>query len=217
MSWSLPRELEPLKELQHWVAWKAVPDRENPNRLKKLPLDPHTGRGAKADDASTWGTYDEALSRANTNASREGLQVGQNHGVGFEFGVEPCGFGGIDLDHVIREDGTLKPFAQDIVRLMDSYTEISPSRKGLHILFRLNVPMSAIGSRRKNPELGLEIYDTGRYFTVTGNVYGEAKPIAERTEALRQVYASYMAVKEKPQPTPKPTPPPCGSVKNSKH
>ena len=208
MSWSLPRELEPLKELQHWVAWKAVPDRENPNRLKKLPLDPHTGRGAKADDASTWGTYDEALSRANTNASREGLQVGQNHGVGFEFGVEPCGFGGIDLDHVIREDGTLKPFAQDIVRLMDSYTEISPSRKGLHILFRLNVPMSAIGSRRKNPELGLEIYDTGRYFTVTGNVYGEAKPIAERTEALRQVYASYMAVKEKPQPTPKPTPPP---------
>lgn len=206
MSWSLPRELEPLKELRHWVAWKAVPDRENPNRLKKLPLDPHTGGGAKADDASTWGTYDEALSRANTNASSQGLQVGQNHGVGFEFGVESCGFGGIDLDHVIREDGTLKPFAQDIVRLMDSYAEISPSGKGLHILFRLNVSMSAIGSRRKNPELGLEIYDHKRYFTVTGDVYGEAKPIAERTEALRQVYASHMAEKEKPQATPKPNP-----------
>ena len=192
MSWSLPRELEPLKDLRHWVAWKAVVDREKPERMTKLPLDPHTGEGAKQNDAQTWGTYDEAYSLAWKNASSQGLRVGQNHGVGFEFGVEPCGFGGIDLDHVIREDGTLKPFAEDIVRLMDSYTEKSPSGKGLHILFRLKVPKSEIGGRSRNDDIGLEIYDQKRYFTVTGDVYGDAKPIAERTESLRQVYALYM-------------------------
>ncbi len=41
---------------------------------------------------------------------------------------------GIDLDNVIREDGTLEPFALEIINLMNSYTEISPSGTGIHIL-----------------------------------------------------------------------------------
>lgn len=199
MTDSLPRELDPLKKLTHWVAWEMRVDKDKSGRLTKPPIDPRTGKGAKADDAQTWGTYEEALTRAITNARKQGLQVGQNHGVGFELGVEPCGIAGIDLDHVIQEDGTLKPFALDIVRTMDSYTELSPSEKGLHILFKLNMPLSEIGSRNKNDDLGLEMYDHRRYLTVTGKVYGEAKPICERTEALRQVYGKYMAEREKPK------------------
>ena len=202
MSWSLPQALNPLKELRHWVAWTMKNNPDNPQKPKKCPIDPRTGNGAKANDAQTWGTLDEALSRASQNAARKGLQVGQLDGVGFEFGVEPCGFGGIDLDSVICEDGKLKPFAEDIVRQMDSYTEISPSGKGLHILFRLNAPLSEMGKRRKDDSIGLEIYDSGRYFTITGNVYGEGKPIAERTEQLRRVYGKYMAEKEKPKANP---------------
>ena len=197
---SLPDELNPLKELRHWVAYQLAVDRDNPEKLKKLPIDPRTGKGAKANDASTWATFDEALSRAIENARKQGLSVGMNHGVGFEFGVESCGFGGIDLDHVICEDGKLKPFAEEIVKLMDSYTEISPSGKGLHILFRLKMPLSEIGPRRKNDEIGLEIYDSRRYLTVTGNVFREGKPIAERTEELRRVYSKYMAEKPKANP-----------------
>ena len=197
---SLSRELEPLKELRHWVAWKLVADKENPSRVTKLPISPTTGKGAKADDASTWATIDEALSRAYENARKQGFsELGTLHGVGFEFGVDPCGYAGIDLDHVIQDDGTLKTFAQDIVKLMDSYTEISPSGKGLHILFKLNTPLEKIGKGNRNDKIGLEIYDRRRYLTVTGEVYGEARPIAERTDALRQVYAKYMAEREKPK------------------
>lgn len=197
---NLPPELDTLKGIAHWVAWKAVSDRDNPGRVKKMPVDPHTGENAKANDAGTWGTYQEALSRAIWNAASQGLRAGQNHGVGFEFGLEPCGLCGIDLDHVIQEDGALKPFAREIVDLMNSYTELSPSRKGLHILFKLKIPLSEIGSRNKNAEIGLEIYDHKRYLTVTGEVYGEVKPICERTEELRQVYSRYMAEREKPKP-----------------
>ncbi len=200
MTWSLPRELEPLKDFRHWVAWELRNNPKNPQKPKKAPINPHDGSNAKANDASTWGTFDEAMRMAIVNARKQGLQVGGNHGVGFEFGVEPCGFAGIDLDSVICEDGKLKPFALDIVREMDSYTEISPSGRGLHILFRLNAPLSEIGTRRKNDEIGLEIYDSGRYFTVTGKVYGESKPIAERTEELRRLYGKYMAEREKPNP-----------------
>ena len=201
MTDSLPRELDPLKKLPHWVAWEMRVDKDKSGRLTKPPIDPRTGKGAKADDAQTWGTYEEALTRAITNARKQGLQVGQNHGVGFELGVEPCGIAGIDLDHVIQEDGTLKPFALDIVRTMDSYTELSPSGRGLHILFKLTVPLSEIGSRNKNVELGLEMYDHRRYLTVTGEVFEGVKPIAERTEELRQVYGKYMVEREKLKPS----------------
>ncbi len=76
--------------------------------------------------------------------------------------------------------------------MMASYTEYSPSGKGLHILFKLNEPLSELGTHRRNDELGIEMYDSGRYFTVTGNVYGEARLVSERTEAAQKVYAKYL-------------------------
>jgi replicative DNA helicase len=151
----------------------------------KLPLNPHDGTNAKANDPATWGTYEEALRYAFENGLR-----GNVGGIGFEFAN---GYAGIDLDDVFLAGGILKPFADEVVRLMDSYTEYSPSGKGLHILFKLNRPLSEFGSRRRNDELGIEMYDCGRYFTVTGQVYGEAKPIAERTETARKIYDVYLA------------------------
>ena len=180
----LSRELRELSEYSQWVIWRlsancggAKPD--------KLPLNPHDGSNAKANDSATWGTYDEALRYAFENGLR-----GNVGGIGFEFAN---GYAGIDLDDVFLAGGTLKSFADEVVRMMDSYTEYSPSGKGLHILFKLNVPLSEFGSRRRNDELGIEMYDSGRYFTITGNVYGEAKPIAERTEMVRKIYDVYLA------------------------
>lgn len=153
-------------------------------RAEKLPLNPHDGSNAKANDARTWGTFDEARQYALEN----GL-MGDAGGIGFEFAG---GYAGIDLDDVVLAGGTLKPFADEVVRMMDSYTELSPSGKGLHILFKLNVPLSEFGSCRRNDALGIEMYDSGRYFTITGKIYGEAKPIVERSEQARKVYNEYL-------------------------
>ena len=170
-----------LRQLPQWVAYRIVAD-------GKLPLNPHDGSNAKANDERTWGTFDEATQYALKN----GL-LGNNGGIGFEFAN---GYAGIDLDNIFLAGGILKPFAVEVVRLMDSYTEYSPSGKGLHILFKLNVSLSGFGSRRRNDELGIEMYDSGRYFTVTGNVYGEAKSIAERTEIARKIYDKYLTKSE---------------------
>ena len=65
------------------------------------------------------------------------MRTGNFDGLGFEFGNFSSGtlrVSGIDLDHVIREDGTLEEFAAEIVEQMNSYTEYSPSGTGLHIL-----------------------------------------------------------------------------------
>ena len=173
-----------LKDARAWVLWNVNPDKP------KMPYSPVNGQPAKADDATTWGSYAEAVRVAG----------GKGYGLGFEFG-EPSGIAGIDVDHCVK-DGKLSGMAEDIVNTMDSYTEFSPSGEGLHIYFRLNMPLSKIGMRNKNPQNGLEMYDTHRYFTVTGNVYGEVKPLAERTEEARRVYEKYMPKEEKPQHTP---------------
>lgn len=107
--------------------------------LDKVPKNPVTGGNAKADVAETWSTYDEAV-RA---VEERGFS-----GIGFQFGLafddaeafELERITGIDLDHVVREDGTLESFAAEIVGLLDSYTELSPSGTGLHILCKGKLP-----------------------------------------------------------------------------
>ena len=176
----------------NWVAWELRPNSDNEAKPKKIPLNPNTGYEAKANDASTWGNYQTAINRAKTL---------ENGGVGFMFGVpgSPCGIAGIDLDDCFDSDDEghvfLTPEASEIMSLMDSYTEYSPSGQGLHILFRLSRSLhdidASFNTGKKNTALGIEIYDSGRYFTFTGKVYGEAKSINERTEQAGQVITKY--------------------------
>ena len=167
----LPAALDEVKKLKHWVWYKSG---------NKKPLNPYTGFGADAGDPETWGKYEDAASHGE--------------GIGFEF--EGSGYAGVDLDHVVLPDGSLKDYAREIVDIMDSYTEYSPSGEGLHILFKLEEPLKSFGTRNKNTKLKLEMYDSLRYFTVTGQVYGEEKRIAERTAEARKVYEKYIKREE---------------------
>jgi hypothetical protein len=72
---------------------------------------------------------------------------------------------GIDLDDAIcKETGEISPFAEEIVKSLDSYTEISPSGTGLHIYIRIS---GTKPGALKRPDI--EIYSKGRFFTLTGN------------------------------------------------
>ena len=176
---------EEMKALKQWVIWGV--NEEKP----KSPYNPQSSSvGAKANDPGTWAGFAAAAAAA--------ARLGRG-GIGFEFGA-PGGIAGLDLDHVINDKGELAQWAAEIVALMDSYTELSPSGRGLHIIFKLSVPYSEICPRNKDSKQGIEIYDTGRYFTVTGKPYGEAKPIADRTEQVRQVCARYLAKTETAKP-----------------
>lgn len=111
-------------------------------------------------------------------------------GAGFEFAN---GYAGIDLDNVVLDDGSLKPFAAESVNLMNSYTEYSPSGKGLHILFKLLLPLSEFSPRHRNDELGIEIYGSGRFFTVTGKIYSTLKSLQKRTQEAQKIYEDYFS------------------------
>ena len=81
-------------------------------RKKKIPFNPVTGVPAKAGQPATWASFEDAV-----NA----YENGGYDGIGFEFNKN--GVVGIDLDHVITDDGSLSAEAVEIVAILNSYTE----------------------------------------------------------------------------------------------
>jgi len=87
-------------------------------------------------------------------------------GVGIGFVFNGDGIIGIDIDQAFDDNGNIKDWALLILNsLPATYTEISPSGKGIHILGKGNV---STGRRWTLPDGGVEIYGNGRYFTMTG-------------------------------------------------
>ncbi len=93
------------------------------------------------------------------------------------------GLCGVDLDGCLDpETGEIEPWAQEIIEELDSYTEVSPSGTGVHILVKGELPA---GRNRKGR---FEAYDRGRYFTVTGkHLSGTPRTIQSRQEELQGV------------------------------
>ena len=112
---------------------------------------------AKVNEIKTWANYEHAV------ASKAGV------GLGFVFNGD--GIIGIDLDNAF-EDGQLKDWAQAIVNVFaDTYTELSPSGNGIHIIARAEL---FSGRRWRMDDGGIEIYATGRYFTMTGKRFNRS-------------------------------------------
>ncbi len=177
--------LSELKQYKNWVAYRleAVEGKDKP---RKIPVNPNTGGGAMANNPATWGTYAAAVNFA-TNARAQGLQCG----IGFEFSNSP--FAGIDLDHCIDDNGNLAGWARDIVEIMNSYIEYSPSGDGLHILFKGEILPELVEAGKQGTKAGnIEIYYGLHFFTVTEKTYGEAKPIIDASESVRKIFEGYL-------------------------
>ena len=174
-NFTYPKELAALK---NWVCWRIEPDKKS-SRDTKVPYSPITGKRASPSNPLTWGTLDDALS------CKEKYMFS---GIGFVFTSE-CGIIGIDIDHCL-ENGQPNEVAADILaHLPPTYIEISPSQTGLHIFLKGTIPPD--GNRRA----GVEMYSSGRYFTVTGQKYQDSVDfIGEDTEGILDfIHQKYIA------------------------
>ena len=168
---------EILTRQPNWVVWGI------PGELPKAPFNPESLLRLKADPAKsgvpgTWGTFDAAM---------RCVSMGLARGIGYEFAGD--GIYGVDLDKVIDESGAITPQTRAIVEGLASYTEVSPSGRGLHI-FVTAADVSITRHRRQGGFV--EIYSNARYFTVTGNVYGEFARIAGRPAELQRLHNQYL-------------------------
>lgn len=149
-----------LKVMRRWAPWRAVfnPKRGKFDKLPKSAVHPEIGISTAAPEK--WFSHDEALT-----AYIKGKHM--LSGICFVMtGIE--GVIGIDLDNCLSADGVVAPWAQEVIRAANSYTEISPSGRGLRI-FVLGL---ADGGDWTNNEVGIEVYvgSTPRHLTVSGRV-----------------------------------------------
>ena len=144
-------------------------------KLKKRPFNPRTNVPARTNDPATWTDVRTAL---------KALATGRYNGIGFVF-TENDPFTGTDLDACVSKDGSIAPWAQEIITTLSSYTEYSPSKLGVHILTQATLP----GAGRKRGHV--EMYAEGRFFTITtDHVPGIPTTIADRQQQQSSLYTS---------------------------
>ena len=168
-----------LKQLSHWVGWKYM-QRPGEDHKRKVPINAMDGQPAKSNDPATWCDFDTAC----LGKERFGLE-----GIGFMFSGD--GIFGIDIDHCYDpETRELDPAAAEIIETVQSYTELSPSGTGIHILCKGALPE---GRKRRG---AVEMYSTLRYFTVTGNQFGLEYPFSDCTERVAVMHRKYLGEEE---------------------
>lgn len=181
-----------LKELDQWVCWKTEVRDGKPTKPPRMT----TGEMADSSDPATWTSFEKAQA-GYENGNAEGVRPSGRiaprfDGIGFVFSADDdlCG---IDLDKCRdAETGEIQEWADNWIQKLNSYTEVSPSGKGVHVIIKGKKKGDAA---RKDK---IEIYDKVRYFTITGNVLNGHLVVENRQAELDELYnILFAAEKEK--------------------
>lgn len=145
-----------LKEVPHWVVWKAGPVKHN-GKFDKVPVHHKTGSNLTGEILPQCITFGEAVAA---------YQTGGFSGLGFypkntEFVIG-------DIDGVVGEDGHIADWAIEDVDRLGTYCEVSPSGRGLRWVAIGRKP----GPETNNQAQGCEMYykDNKQFLTITGHV-----------------------------------------------
>lgn len=169
-----------------WVLWRLEWREDDPEHTKKPTKIPYTTKGIKGNvtNPNTFDTFDNVCSVTFNTAyvpcdpSLSVFEMGFS-GIGFVLTKnDPYAICDLDDTH-----GDALAYAEQIkiFQSFNSYSERSPSGRGLHIIAKAVLPGTG---RRRN---FIELYDNERYFTMTGDVYHNA-PIECRQAEFEMVY-----------------------------
>lgn len=161
---------EELKSLKRWVLWKLK--KIDNGKTTKIPINAKNGYGAKSNDSDTWTSFEEAYKMSN---------YFECEGLGFMLGN---GYFGVDIDHALDNE----PLIEEFVSTLKSYTEISQSGEGIHIICKGVLPK---GARRRG---NIEMYDNARFFAMTGNLWNKIEDytVEDRTNEVVGLWNKYL-------------------------
>lgn len=155
-----------LIDYPQWILWKYK-QHESKKEPSKVPVNV-VGKSISALNKKNWRTYGDAVNIYLKNQDKI-------DGIGFVF-TEDDPFVGIDIDSISLINGW-----EEIVERFDSYTEWSPSKKGLHIITKGYTKEIKVGSHESGE---IAIADANRFFTVTLDTMNGYEEIRENQEAL---------------------------------
>ncbi len=171
-----------LKQSASFCVWKYE---KRSGRRTKVPYDPKTRNMARTNDPSTFTDFNTAM---------KAYAIGGWDGIGYRVSE---GIGAIDIDHCIREDGSLNDVAASILGIFSTaYFEKSPSGTGLRGFFKLSPDFAYDKTVYyiNNRKHGLEVYlpgVTNRFVTVTGDMFRQGS-VERDDDALRELLDMFM-------------------------
>ncbi|MCY2986924.1 MAG: PriCT-2 domain-containing protein [Planctomycetota bacterium] len=180
---------EEIRGLPRWVLWNWTWS-QGKKKYDKPPRQ-RDGCYASSTNANTWITFEDAIQHVDYR---------EFDGIGFVL-IRDDDIAGIDLDDCRNlETGEIAEPAASIIRDLDTYAEVSPSGTGVKMLVRATLPPR---TTKVNHEVGVEIYDSGRYFTITGNILpGSPSTINPRQKEVERVLERFVAKHELPPASP---------------
>ena len=177
-----------MRERRQWLLWRFE-TYQGDTKPRKVPyyVSGRKRRGAQGspEDREELQTLEIALAH---------LARGQQahwDGVGFAF-LPGDGLIGIDIDGAIDDEGVVSERCQGIIQACASYTEFSPSGRGVHII------CAGESETFKDNRIGLEVFAGRQYFTFTGRRWPgtpeQVQPIGDGV--LRRLRATVKQAKE---------------------
>jgi primase-polymerase (primpol)-like protein len=167
----MPREIAAeMQAVRRWVGWRYRFVKGKWTKVPYCALLPQ--REASSTDPFTWATFADVMAA---------YLAGHFDGIGFVLGD---GWIGLDIDGCRNpETGAIDPDALRYIRLLNTYSELSPGQTGVHGIAHGVKP----GPRcRVGP---FELYADARYFTVTGYRLAELPDtVEERTAQIAELY-----------------------------
>lgn len=162
---------EELKTREQWISWRAK-SRDN-GKIAKVPINSRTGKNANTSDPATWSDFETALKCCKENPAVSGI--------GYVFS-EDDPYVGIDIDDAIGSDGAVSEEAKMLLNRFFSYTEVSPSGKGYHIIVKSEfMPKSTKAG-------SVELYSSKQFFTMTGNIVSDYPKTINESDEISAMY-----------------------------
>lgn len=188
-----------LAGLRQWLVWRFE-QKEGEKKPRKVPYYVSGRRRA-----GEQGSESDRAALTDLAAARQAFEAGKWSGVGFAF-LPGDGLIGVDLDGMIDPDsGEIVERGRNIIQACSSYTEYSPSGKGVHII------CTGETQTFKSNEVGVEVFAGRQYFTFTGRRYPDTpdtvNPMPEKT--LARLKATVDSGKKKHAGKPSTAPPPA--------
>lgn len=176
-----------LAERPQWLLWRYEAKEGQAKPLKV----PYWTTGARR--GGTQGSEIDRSKLCTLGEARRVFEKGGYTGIGFAF-LPDDGLIGIDIDGAINpETGVVTDRLQAIITSVASYTEYSPSGKGVHII------VQGTTNTNKSNDIGLEVFCGRQYFTFTGKRWSgtpaTVEPIAPKV--LARLHATVDQAKNK--------------------
>jgi primase-polymerase (primpol)-like protein len=176
-----------LKQRPNWLLWVPV---STGSKWTKRPILP-SGFAASTTKPQHWTSFDDVKQAYERAVDRGYIEVREKGkptqripigGIGFVFDGHPdengLVFAGADFDGVIPREGGISSVAAERVKRVGSYVEASVSGTGLHVILKARPLASGVAHN------GIELYTSGRFFTMTGHTGKTARPIIPAPDAF---------------------------------